>query len=611
MVKKVQLPVIGGVRKTIQLPSAGTTIEGLPSSVSIAQLKAVLGVQPPTPNTAGGNIGPPGGGASPATSSAKTFVFMDSDSGGGGDDGPPGQAGRAGATGSQGPMGPAIYLDADAGADGDSGPPGVAGMQGVQGVPGPTGPVGSSLVYSNSTVPAGNTVANTSAETFFASSYSIPGNSLALGTVVRLRLFGVYSTGVVAPSLILRVYFGSNVMIASGTLTTVANIANDGWSAEGLFIVQTTGVSGSIEAQGLSEFSTASAAVLFVNMDNTAPIAVDTTIAEIVKASVQWGGTVSASDTITLREMTVEVMTLTGSPTSGTTGSAVMLFMGDDGEEGMRGPPGKDGAQGLAGLAGLAVFLEADAGLDGDMGPPGVQGPPGAAGGGGTPGVPATINDLILWFKTDAIKATVGRPVIGLSNNCPWYTGVDVALPAPAISAVISATTLNSLPTMALVGNEHYSISTGVLLDKSTVFAVVNPSSLVSGAGFGVDITSGVSSSLEVRLDTTGHIVLVQTGIASIGTSTSAAVTVGSWSQFNSSYDSATGVFSFRAGQANIGSGTNALAISAVNTGILWFISGTNLDFLGAVAEIIIYNRVLTLAEIQSVEAYLHTKWGV
>lgn len=334
-------------------------------------------IQQQQQNTGGGNIGTgnegtlvPGPGLGgggvlignvPIRLTAPIPWGLDDGGGGGdGDPGPPGMAGIAGvngATGGVGPTGPAIFMAADDGQDGDIGAPGLTGPTGAIGPVGPIGPAGTTLVYVNTTIPAGNTVANTSSETFFTSSYTVPANSLAIGTVLRLKLFGIYSTGVVAPSLSLRVYFGATVLIASGTLTTVAGVTNDGWSAEGLFTVQGIGSSGTMEAQGLSEFSTASTAVLFVNMDNTAPVTVDTTINETVRASVQWGGTVNASDTITLREMTVEVLSVAGIPVTPSVSPAVMFFM-DDGVEGDVGPPGPPGAGVALTALGARVSLQ-------------------------------------------------------------------------------------------------------------------------------------------------------------------------------------------------------------------------------------------------------------
>lgn len=339
----------------------GTTIAELGSNtITLAQLAAIISqIQSQQNNTGGGNIGTgnegtlvPGPGLAgggvlignvPIRLVAPIPWGLEGGGGDDGDSGPPGMAGVRGVngvTGGVGPIGPAIFMAADDGQDGDSGPTGAAGVSGAAGSIGPAGPAGTTLVYANTTVPGGNTVANTSSETFFTSAYSIPAGSMTIGMAIRVKLFGVYSTGIVAPSLALKIYFGATAMIVSGTLTTVANVTNDGWSAEGLFIVQTIGVAGTIEAQGLSEFSTASTAVLFVNMDNAAPVTVDTTIAENIRASVQWGGTVNASDTITLREMTVEIMSTAGIPVVASSPVPFAVFFGEDGEDGSMGPPG-------------------------------------------------------------------------------------------------------------------------------------------------------------------------------------------------------------------------------------------------------------------------------
>jgi Collagen triple helix repeat (20 copies) len=369
--KKTQVPSVGGIRKMLipDTTAVGTTIAELGSNtVTLAQLAALIAAATPPVNTGGGNIGTgneatltPGPGLSgggvlignvPIRLTIPSALITED-----GVDGDPGMQGVQGLRGIQGA--PGIAMFAEDGADGDSGAPGlpgaagVAGAAGASGAAGAAGPPGTTLVYANTTIPVGNTVSNTSAETFFASTYTIPAGSLAAGMVIRLKLFGVYSTGIVAPSLILRVYFGSTVMIASGTLTTVAGVTNDGWSAEGLFTVQTIGSLGTIEAQGLSEFSTASTAVLFINMDNAAPVTVNTTIAETVQASVQWGGTVNASDTITLREMTVEVMSIAGIPSVTPAPMVFPMFFAEDGEEGMMGFPGP---QGIAGSGGANPF---------------------------------------------------------------------------------------------------------------------------------------------------------------------------------------------------------------------------------------------------------------
>ena len=580
----------------------GTTIAEVGSgTISLAQLTQIISqIQAQQTNTGGGNIGKgdegtliPGPGLAgggvlvgnvPIRLIAPIPWFDDAGGGGDGDPGPPGQRGvngLNGATGGIGPTGPAAFMAADEGQDGDfvpgsMGPAGAAGAPGTPGIAGPTGPAGTTLVYANTTVPAGNTVANTSSETFFTSAYSVPANSLVIGTVLRVKFFGVYSTGVVAPSLILKVYFGATVLIASGTLTTVAAVTNDGWSAEGLFTVQTIGASGTMEAQGLSEFSTASTAVLFVNMDNTAAVTVDTTIASIIRASVQWGGTVNASDTITLREMTVEVMSVAGIPSVPPT-PAFHMFFGDDGEEGSIGPPGPAGA--AAGSGGGSA----------SSGPGGVS------------------NDLYYWFAGDQLTGAGGASIPRLTNSA--FIGAIVTAPASGSGATVGAAALNSRNVAVFSGSSAGRYTLPVLpprpLTQSTHFIVVKPTSV----GVIYNFTCGSSPAMQYGTDGSGHFNLTASLVAQIAASTS-TLSAGAWVQSNVTYNASSGAWAFRTGRTADGSGTNVASITKVTNDLCFNVTGVQ-DVDGSIAELILYTRVLSAAEITAVENYLFAKWGV
>lgn len=600
-VLKRQVPVIGGVRKVIKdggnPASPGTTISEFGSgTVSLATLAALITqLQSQQVNTGGGNIGTgnegtlvlgpglSGGGVLigniPLRLSAPIPWGMGDDGGGGdGDPGPPGLAGIRGingATGGVGPAGPAIFMAADEGQDGDSIPGGIgpAGASGNPGAAGPTGPAGTTLVYVNTTIPAGNTVANTSVETFFTSSYVVPANSLAIGTVLRVRFFGIYSTGVVAPSLTLRVYFGTTVLITSGTLTTVANITNDGWSAEGLFTVQGIGSLGTIEAQGLSEFSTASTVALFVNMDNAVPITVDTTINETLRASIQWGGTVNASDTITLREMTVELMTVAGIPVS-LPPIPPFVFFGDDGAEGDMGPPGLAGASGTGGGIALPSALN--------------------------------IQNLQYWFDASQVKANANSYISILQNSNSLFSAMSPAW-VTAGTGQVSNTQLNGKNVAALSGSSGYLMAgnAGPLLSKATMFAVFNAST-VSGTQA---VISGGNSCLAFSV-ISGAMAIINQFVAVL-VSSSAIVTANTWFQVNATFDASTGAYAFRIAEAAAGSGSvSPPSITASSTAI-GYTPGAGQSFPGSIAEIIIYDRVLTGGEISAIEAYLLAKWGV
>jgi hypothetical protein len=159
--KKNQLPVVGGIRKVITTPPAstpGTTIAEYGSgTVTLAQLRAALGVIPTKPNTQGGGagngatiaLGPGLSGGGPVignvpihlTAPIPVFIFEEG-GGGDGDATPiPGQTGINGTTGAAGPMGPAIFLLADDPNEALDAIPGAVGPQGANStVPGPIGP---------------------------------------------------------------------------------------------------------------------------------------------------------------------------------------------------------------------------------------------------------------------------------------------------------------------------------------------------------------------------------------------------------------------------------------------------------------------------------------
>jgi hypothetical protein len=167
VVRKAQLPVVGGVRKVIQVPSAnvtvGTTIAEFGSAtVTLAQLKAALGGGPAPPGggliggdtTAALALGPglSGGGVLLGTVPIRftapiPFIVAEGEGGEDGPPGPPGQAGPIGATGASTLQGPPVFVIAEDGTDGDT-------ISGPQGAPGPPG---SAIVNKGAVWPAGAT----------------------------------------------------------------------------------------------------------------------------------------------------------------------------------------------------------------------------------------------------------------------------------------------------------------------------------------------------------------------------------------------------------------------------------------------------------------------
>ena len=83
------------------------------------------------------------------------------------------------------------------------------------------------------------------------------------------------------------------------------------------------------------------------------------------------------------------------------------------------------------------------------------------------------------------------------------------------------------------------------------------------------------------------------------------------WHQINYTYNSSTGAYAFRADRSPDGSGTNAKSVGNV-AAIGTKSSGGSIESLsGQIAEFILYTRILSGAEITTVETYLNSRYGL
>lgn len=179
-------------------------------------------------------------------------------------------------------------------------------------------PPSGNLVYSNTSVPGGNTIANTVAETTFSlPAYSFPANSLVAGSVIRIKLWGVYSTAALAPTINVKLKLNGTTYLATGVITSIALVSNGGWFADVQLIIFSVGVGGTIDAQAYGEFSTAATTGLSVNVANTGTQSIDTTISQPLTITITWG-TASASNTITLRNIAIYLENLSTQANIGT-----------------------------------------------------------------------------------------------------------------------------------------------------------------------------------------------------------------------------------------------------------------------------------------------------
>lgn len=154
-------------------------------------------------------------------------------------------------------------------------------------------------------IAASSAISNTTSETAFSKSYTIPAARLVAGSVITVRAGGTYST-TGAPTIAFAVRVGglSGGAIFARTPTCENNASTRGWSLTASAVVRSSGGSGSV-APGPGAVSLNNASLSDSNNLMTA-ITVDTTATKDLVLTVTWSAA-SSSNTITMTTFVVEI----------------------------------------------------------------------------------------------------------------------------------------------------------------------------------------------------------------------------------------------------------------------------------------------------------------
>jgi hypothetical protein len=162
----------------------------------------------------------------------------------------------------------------------------------------------STLAYSASVV--GATVSNSNVATALKTFNQINANTLQVGSVIRLRGGGLYSTAAAAPGLTLAMAI-AGVTFAYSTTTMPASQANVGWGFEADIVMRAIGAGGNAVVGFASVMILGAPFFPGVNPAVPPPQALNTTVPLSVALFAQWS-VANAANSITLDTMTVEVI---------------------------------------------------------------------------------------------------------------------------------------------------------------------------------------------------------------------------------------------------------------------------------------------------------------
>jgi len=174
---------------------------------------------------------------------------------------------------------------------------------------------GGSAVFTTTafTAMATVTIANTTAETTLigsgVGSLTLGANVLMPGKTLRIRCQGYWSSDLLAAGTMRwRVKLGSTVVLDTAVFTPIGGVTNLLWQLEATITCRATGASGSVFAQGLVEHQeTAGISFPTRTMVNTATNTIDTTAAQALDVTFQWGSA-DADNTISCTNVSVETL---------------------------------------------------------------------------------------------------------------------------------------------------------------------------------------------------------------------------------------------------------------------------------------------------------------
>lgn len=238
----------------------------------------------------------------------------------------------------------------------------------------------------------------------------------------------------------------------------------------------------------------------------------------------------------------------------------------------------------------------------------------GGGGGGSLPAPPASVPGLVIWMDASILPFSSASQLPAIPNPNPqfvpgFYEAINSAGASPT-GAKVGATPQNGHPVIdcsAGSNDTSYLITNGYGLAKGfTYFAVLNPLAIVIG-----DIVGGAANAVNIQTSSTRQISITQAQVAVKATSTG-TMAANTWQQVNCTWSGA-GAYAFRIAKTAAGSGTaSAFTSFSVGSTSLFYNGGVAANyFAGLIAELLVYQRVLSGTEITAIESYLSAKWSV
>lgn len=158
-----------------------------------------------------------------------------------------------------------------------------------------------------SSVAASTAVTNTTTETEFSTSYTLPANILKVGSLLRIRYQGIATATNSTDTLTAKLYLGgkAGTALQASDATDVAN--NNIFAGEYYLAVRTIGATGTFVGWGSYVKTLAASGTATMVVGISASTAVDTTVSQKIAVAATWS-VANAGNSCRLDYLTVEML---------------------------------------------------------------------------------------------------------------------------------------------------------------------------------------------------------------------------------------------------------------------------------------------------------------
>lgn len=161
------------------------------------------------------------------------------------------------------------------------------------------------MVYTNTA--ASSAHSNSTDEALFSTQFSIPANTLQVGSLIKIRYQGIATATNSSDTLTIKLYMGglAGTALLTGTATDVAN--SNIFAGEWEGIIRTIGASGTFVGVGThTDVPAASGTATHGITEILASTAIDTTAAQVIGVGADWSAA-SSGDSARLDFLRVEI----------------------------------------------------------------------------------------------------------------------------------------------------------------------------------------------------------------------------------------------------------------------------------------------------------------